>query len=70
MTGISLVAKINVLHVLLQGYIVEGISLRAGRFDRGIRNVRVSCDLFSSKSVSMFIAYYTCVGFDFVEMNG
>ena len=47
-----------------------GIPLRASCFEGGIFNVRVSCDLFSSKSVSMFIAYYTCVGFDFVEMNG
>jgi hypothetical protein len=51
--------------------VVEGISLRTSScFDGGIRNVRVGCDLFSSKSISGFIAYNTCVGFDFVEMNG
>ena len=44
--------------------VVEGISLRASCFDGGIRNVRVGCDWFSSKSVSIFIAYNTCVGYD------
>ena len=50
--------------------VVEGISLRASCFDGGICNVRVGCDWFSSKSVSISFAYNTCVGFDFVEMNG
>jgi len=50
--------------------IVEGISLRASCFDGGIRNVQVGCDWFSSRSVSIFIAYNICVGFDFVEING
>ena len=50
--------------------VVEGISLRASCFDGGIRNVRVGCDCISSKSVSIFIAYNICMGFDFVEMNG
>jgi hypothetical protein len=47
--------------------VVEETSIRASCFDGGIRNVRVSCDGFSSKSVSTFIVYNTCVGFYFVE---
>ena len=50
--------------------VVEGISPRASCFDGGISNNRVGIDYLSSKSVSIFIAYNTCVGFDFVEMNG
>jgi hypothetical protein len=47
------------------------ISHRASCFDHGgISSVRVGCDGFSSESISIFIAYNTCVGFDFVKMNG
>ena len=48
----------GVFHILSN--VIEGISLRACCFDEGILNVRVGCDRFSSKSVSVFVAYNTC----------
>jgi hypothetical protein len=52
--------------------VVEGISLRASCFDKGISNVRVGCDCFLARASvnSLPIIYNTCVGFGFVEMNG
>ena len=50
--------------------VLEGISLRASSFDGSICNVKVGFDRSSSKSVIIFIAYNTCVGFDFVVTNG
>jgi len=49
---------------------VKGISLRASCFGGGIWDVRVGCDWFSCKSVSIFIAYNICVEFEFVKING
>ena len=68
MTGLCLIDVVE--FYFLRIILVEGISLEARCFDGGIRNIRVGCDRFFSKSVSMLIAYNTCMGFDFVEKNG
>jgi hypothetical protein len=36
-------------------YVVEGISLKLSCFDGAVRNVRVGCDWFSSKNVSILM---------------
>jgi len=60
----------GVLHILLQASKCRRKDFSQGQlFDGGISNVRVGCHWFSSKSVSIIIASYACVKFDFVEMN-
>ena len=72
MTGLCLGEFVwfGALLIFLQaGFAVEGIFLGVSFFDGGISNVRVGCVWYSSKSVSIFIAYKTCVRFGFVDLN-